>query len=558
MDIYEARAFLALCIALLLAGTAAGLWLLWRAGLRPFARWLLFLIFAVEVLLGILHQLKYTVGVNPPLVYQFYLHSEFAPTPLLSSTQLVMTALTALLLACFARPAQRAERLLWSWLGLYLMYFAIDEYFSFHERMAHWQSLYLAATLPLALPALWVWRRNWRRQWPVPALLVTGAAVMAVSALVIEKPVIHARFLIGQMRMFEELFEMVGVTLVLGGLLILAQRRLDAAAWRRLTRVVPLAGLVLVPVLAGYTWALPAVELQLTARPLHVEWRGGDLLLRGARVDGSPARAGDTVSVWLYWEARNPMWEDEDLSLHAVTWPDLAHSFASSEESKIGQYSSTGFIPGVVVRKQISLTLPAELPTPTSLALLLRLWNGSHSAGTMRGIDIHHSQQQVAGTDQVVIGRIAVPGPAPETPLANTINAQFGDRHALTGYALPASVAAGAELALSLDREALAAPEGLHTQFLHLFSLTDDRFAAGFDELPFGGRFPAPDWPVGHTLRDHWRITLPAQLAPGEYRLVYGLYDTQTQERLALQLAGRPVADGLLPLGTLKVLPGGV
>ena len=251
--IYEARGFLALCIALLLAGTAVGLWLLGRAGLRPFARRLLFAIFAIEILLGILHQLKYTVGVSPPLVYQFYLHSEFAPTPLLSSTQLAMTALTALLLAWYARPAQRAERLLWGWLGLYLLYFAIDEYFSFHERMEHWQSLYLAATLPLALPALWVWRRDWRRQWPAPALLVTGAAVMAISALVIEKPVIHARFLIGQMRMFEELFEMVGVTLVLGGLLIHAQRRLDASAWRGLTRAVPLAGLALIPVLAGYT-----------------------------------------------------------------------------------------------------------------------------------------------------------------------------------------------------------------------------------------------------------------------------------------------------------------
>lgn len=297
--------------------------------------------------------------------------------------------------------------------------------------------------------------------------------------------------------------------------------------------------------------------MRFTAEPLHVEWRGGDLLLRGVRVDGSPARAGDTVSVWLYWEAREAMWEEEDLSLHAVSLPDLAHSFASSEESMIGQYSSTGFIPGVVVRKRITLTLPAELPAPTSLALMMRLWTGSHSAGTMRGIKIHHSQQWVAGADQVVIGSIAVPGPAPASPPASRTNAQFGERLALTGYSTPASAAAGAELALSLDWEALATPAGLHTQFLHLFSLEDGSFAAGFDELPFGGGFPAPDWPVGHTLRDHWRVTLPAQLAPGEYRLVYGLYDTETHERLALKLAGAPMADGLLPLGTLEVLAGG-
>lgn len=557
MGIHEARAWLALCIVLLLTGSAAGLWLLRRAGLRPFSFRLLFTLFAIEAVLGLLHELKYTVGVSPPLVYHFHMHSEFSPTPLLAGAQLVMTGLAALLLGRPTREALRGERLLWSWLALYLLYFAVDEYFMLHETIRHWELLYMLAVLPLALAGLWVWRRAWRADGLALTLLALAAGIMLVSGIVVEKLVVAGRFLIGQLMVFEELFEMVGVTLLLGALLVHAQRRLDGAAWKRLTRVIPLAGLMVIPLLAAYAWVLPAVELQLTAEPLQVEWRGGDLVLRGARVDGSPAQAGDTVSIWLYWEAREAFWENENLSLHAVSQPDLSHSFASVEERHIGQYESTGFIPGVVVRKQIALTLPDALPQPASLALMLRLWNGSHRAGTMRGIDIHRSEQRVAGRDQVIIGSIAVPGPAPVTMPARRINAQFGDSIALKGLALSDSVLAGDELVLSLDRMALQKPAKNLTQFLHLFSLEDGSFAAGFDELPFGGRFPASDWPVGQVLRDNWRVTMPPELAPGEYRLVHGMYVSQTRERLRAAMEGELLPDGLLPLGTLEVLPQG-
>ncbi len=557
MGIYEARAFLALCIALLLAGSAAGLWLLRRARPRPYTLWLLFALFAIEAVLGLLHELKYTVGVSPPLVYHFHMHSEFSPTPLLASAQLVMTGLAALLLGWLSRSSLRGERLLWSWLALYLLYFAFDEYFKLHESIRHWELLYILAALLPALAGLWVWRRAWRADGLVLALLALAAGVMLVSGIIVEKLVVAGRTLIGQLMVFEEMFEMVGVTLLLGALLVHAQRRLDSGAWRRLTRVIPLTGLAVIPLLAAYTWVLPAVELQLTATPLQVEWRGGDLVLRGLRVDGSPAQAGDTLSIWLYWEARQAFWENENLSLHAVSRPDLSRSFASAEERHIGQYESTGFIPGIVVRKQIALTLPDALPQPASLALMLRLWNGSHRDGSMRGIDIHRSEQQVAGTDQVIIGSIAVPGPAPVAPLAYGVNAQFGDSIALKGLALPDRVAAGETLVLSLDRMALQKPARELTQFLHLFALEDGSFAAGFDATPFGGRFPAPDWPVGQVLRDHWRVTVPPELTPGEYTLVHGMYDSQTQERLRAAMEGELLPDGLLPLGTLQVLPQG-
>ena len=557
MGIYEARAYLALCIVLLLSGSAAGLWLLGRAGLRPFSTRLLFILFAIEAVLGLLHELKYTVGVSPPLVYHFHMHSEFSPTPLLASAQLVMTGLAALLVAWLAREALRGERLLWSWLALYLLYFAVDEYFKLHETIRHWEMLYMLAALLPALAGTWVWRRAWRADGLVLTLVALAAGVMLVSGVIVEKLVVAGRFMIGQLMIFEELFEMVGVTLLLGALLVHAQRRLDSAGWRRLTRIVPAAGLVVIPLLAAYTWLLPAVELQLTAEPLQVEWRDGKLALRGIRVDGSPARAGDTVSIWLYWEARKAFWEDENLSLHAVSQPDLSQSFASVEARHIGQYESTGFIPGVVVRKQIALTLPEALPQPASLALMLRLWNGNHRAGTMRGLDIHRSEQRVAGRGQVIIGRIVVPGPAPATLPAYSSNAQFGDSIALKGHSLPASVLAGDELVLSLDRMALHKPARALTQFLHLFSLEDGSFAAGFDEQPFGGRFPARDWPVGQVLRDDWRVTVPPELAPGEYRLVHGMYDAQTQERLRAVMEGETLPDGLLPLGTLEVLAEG-
>ena len=261
--------------------------------------------------------------------------------------------------------------------------------------------------------------------------------------------------------------------------------------------------------------------------------------------------AGLAAGLRLLWQGRPRPF------VRRLERPALARSLASAEAGLIGQYEIDDWLPGVTVRKRLTLRLPEETSTPASLALMLRVWRGNWAQREILGVDVHSSDRQLLGPDQVVIGSVAVPGPAPVSAGWRPLEARFGETLALSGYSMPEEAVAGSTLALALDWQALAAPGVDYTQFLHFFAEGDDSFVAGFDEPPFGARFPTSDWPAGHALRDEWQVPLPPELTPGDYQLFFGLYDARTLERLPLQVTGEDMQDALLPLGRLRVVAGG-
>ena len=50
------------------------------------------------------------------------------------------------------------------------------------------------------------------------------------------------------------------------------------------------------------------------------------------------------------------------------------------------------------------------------------------------------------------------------------------------------------------------------------------RVAAGLEAQPLDGRYPTQNWAAGELVRDRHTLTLPADLAPGAYRLIVGVY----------------------------------
>lgn len=58
------------------------------------------------------------------------------------------------------------------------------------------------------------------------------------------------------------------------------------------------------------------------------------------------------------------------------------------------------------------------------------------------------------------------------------------------------------------------------------------RLVAGWDSQPLAGHFPTSDWPSNEIITDVVRLPLPANLPPGEYRLISGMYLLKTGERL--------------------------
>ncbi len=144
------------------------------------------------------------------------------------------------------------------------------------------------------------------------------------------------------------------------------------------------------------------------------------------------------------------------------------------------------------------------------------------------------------------------------------LGVRFGDTMTLLGYTLKATLSdapgryrAGGNLPISLFWEVSMPPTTDYSLFLHLCQRCDLPPVAGEDGPPLEGYLPTSVWLPGNPARDDRAIALPADLAPGRYSLLLGLYDPSNPGeagRLAVHGDGSMGAGRLL-LGTVEVVP---
>lgn len=116
----------------------------------------------------------------------------------------------------------------------------------------------------------------------------------------------------------------------------------------------------------------------------------------------------------------------------------------------------------------------------------------------------------------------------PAHPLQADLNGQIH----LRGYTLtPEPPSPGQPLRLTLFWQALTAINTDYTVFLHLRNDANQTVA----QIDFAPARSTSSWWVGDAPVDSKELTLPADLPPGKYRLLAGLYNPQTLERLAVQ-----------------------
>jgi len=111
---------------------------------------------------------------------------------------------------------------------------------------------------------------------------------------------------------------------------------------------------------------------------------------------------------------------------------------------------------------------------------------------------------------------------------ARPANYRLGDAISLAGAQL-ATTGKMAEVVLYWRAESFV--EQSYTVFVHLVG-PDGQIYAQADGLPQAGRHPTGHWLPGEVVADPYRLELPAGAPPGEYRLLVGLYDLLTLERL--------------------------
>ncbi len=147
----------------------------------------------------------------------------------------------------------------------------------------------------------------------------------------------------------------------------------------------------------------------------------------------------------------------------------------------------------------------------------------------------------------VVYGLAARPGEP-----AEAVDAHFGETVRLLGYAPgETSGSPGQVIPVTLFWQADSPLTVRLKVFIHLLDEAGNLVAQN-DSEPLGNLAPTTSWPTGERVVDRHGVLLPAELPPGSYQLVLGLYRLSDGARLDVSVGNEPVGDHL-PLGTVVV-----
>ena len=272
---------------------------------------------------------------------------------------------------------------------------------------------------------------------------------------------------------------------------------------------------------------LPQVPPSIAAldvdRPLQVDWR--PLRLLGFDLAGGPVyHPGEAIDVELFWQALADPGEDylprlQLLDSAGTVYAELA------EKPVAGAYPAAWWHAGELVRDPHALFVPAATPSGRyRLAIsLVRAADGSLVKAGRSQTSIDLAEIEVQSRDHSY---------QPAAP-AHVQAAQFGPAIKLVGYdLLAAAYAPGSPLEVTLYWRALQTPDKNYRVFVHLLD-AQGQIVAQHDGTPGDGNLPALGWLPGEYLADTHRLALPTTLPVGEYRLLIGLYDPSTRQRLA-------------------------
>jgi 4-amino-4-deoxy-L-arabinose transferase-like glycosyltransferase len=157
--------------------------------------------------------------------------------------------------------------------------------------------------------------------------------------------------------------------------------------------------------------------------------------------------------------------------------------------------------------------------------------------------------------DPLYLGSYAVAALPPMSTavpaIAHSLSARLGNSVALLGSSLGEVAAPGGTLDFDLYWRADAVTATQHTVLVHVLDASG-AVVAQADGKP---ERSTSSWRPGEVITDPHTLTLPADLPPGDYTVLAGLYDASdpAYPRLAAKVDGVARDDGRVPLGVVRV-----
>jgi hypothetical protein len=260
---------------------------------------------------------------------------------------------------------------------------------------------------------------------------------------------------------------------------------------------------------------------------------GDELWLVGYRLDG-PDR------LTLYWESQRVPSSDYAVEL-VLTDPRGAPAGTITNRAP-GLSITSRWQAGQLVRDAYTLPLTGA-PKPSGYYITVGVLD-AETGGDLRLLD---------APDETIVasalGTVKVPPVA--AGLTGDAIARFGGAIELEGAQVPVQARVGTPVTITLNWRSLTAVTTDYTVFIHLLD-ADGELADTGDGPPCAGLYPTSFWSPGERIVDdhQWQ----ANVAPGEYQVLCGLYQGSTGERLPASGSGVN-QDQALALGKLTVTP---
>ena len=145
----------------------------------------------------------------------------------------------------------------------------------------------------------------------------------------------------------------------------------------------------------------------------------------------------------------------------------------------------------------------------------------------------------------------AVPA-GPATAMETAVSLPFGDAITLQGYTLGQTTLAPGDIAqVTLFWQTAVPLAARYKVFLHLVD-ENGNLAAQRDSEPGSNLKPTTIWPPGETITDNHGLLIPADLPPGEYTLLLGLYDV-ADPGARLEVGAETAVNNAYPLAQITI-----
>lgn len=254
-------------------------------------------------------------------------------------------------------------------------------------------------------------------------------------------------------------------------------------------------------------------------------------------LDRHTANPGDALDLLLLWRAVQPVTRNYVIAVRLVDAQ--GQVWWEHQGWPAGAPTSTWPVARRIWYDHHTPTLPPNIPAGLYRLELYFTDPDTQAKLPARRMATGESIGELVPLTYVQVG---TPQVRPAQPLPS--KADFGGQIALLGSNLAGQeqAAPGTTVAIELVWQAIQQPEKDYTGFVQLLNAQGQLVAQ--QDHPLTNNFlPATRWQPGLTVTDSYQIALPADLAPGAYRMIVGLYDAATGARLPLLVDGLAVGD---------------